>query len=632
MKLFILLAALIAATCALSDHQQWTEFKVNFSRQYEPHEENVRFEIFQNNLRKIEEHNAKYDKGEVSYYMRVNKFADWTKEEFNQLLISQISSKPDIEDIEEFKINPNFVSSESFDWRQKGAVTAVKDQGTCTSGWAFSTTGALEGQLAILQKNYNELSEQELVDCDTTNNGCVYGEMRYALNYVRQNGIMSEASYPYEGVSGSCRNSSNKVISQISGYVRVRHESELEQVVAGVGPVSVGLSVNDEWQLYGGGIFDSRDCGRDYKHGALLVGYDPEAWIIKNSWGTSWGEEGYIRLVRGRNQCGIIIQAVFPRLKIKMQLFFLLATFIAATFALSDYQQWAEFKGNFSRQYGLKEEKVRFQIFINNLRKIEEHNAKYDKGEVSYYMRVNKFADWTKEEFSEILKAQISSKPDIEDTDVFEVDSNFVRPESIDWRQVGAVSAVKDQGICGSCWAFSVTGTLEGQLAIQRKSYIALSVQELVDCDTSDMGCDGGDMRPALDFVKNNGLMSEADYPYVGYSGSCKTSSNKVISKITGYVPVRPTEEALADAVASVGPISVGLNADFDWQFYGGGIFDHFSCDDDLNHGVLAVGYTPEAWIIKNSWGTSWGEEGYIRLVRGKNQCGVSLYCTYPKL
>jgi cathepsin L len=316
-----------------------------------------------------------------------------------------------------------------------------------------------------------------------------------------------------------------------------------------------------------------------------------------------------------------------------MKLFILFAAIIAATCALSDHQQWIEFKGNFSKQYKVHEEQARFQIFQKNLRKIEEHNAKYENGEETYYMKVNDFADWTQEEFSNMLKAQVSSKPEIKGAEIFKADPSFKRPTSIDWREHNAVLAVKNQGTCGSCWSFSVTGTLEGQLALHKNSQIPLSEQEMVDCDTANSGCSGGDMRLALNFVKNNGLVSEASYPYTGIKGSCRSHTNKVLQTISGFVEVQSNEEALADAVGSIGPISIGLNANTDWQFYGGGIFNHRSCNNiDLNHGVLAVGYDSQAWIIKNSWGPSWGEAGYIRLIRGQDQCGVSAYSTYAKL
>ncbi|XP_057666860.1 cathepsin L-like proteinase [Diorhabda carinulata] len=314
-----------------------------------------------------------------------------------------------------------------------------------------------------------------------------------------------------------------------------------------------------------------------------------------------------------------------------MKLLVLLVSLVVVS--ASDYELWEEFKVKFSKSHSLTEDKLRFEIFQNNLRKIEEHNAMYEKGEISYFLKVTQFADWTSEEFKSMLGAQLNGKPEISPIGTFKPEANFTRPESIDWRQKGAVLGVKNQGLCGSCWAFSTTGTLEGQLAIHRNQYIPLSEQELVSCVKDNFACNGGWVDVAYKYVQQNGLSSEEQYPYSGIKVSCTNNiANKPLTSIQGYSLVGTNEEAMADAVASVGPISIYVNANDDWQLYGGGVFDHNDCDDDYNHAVMIIGYDSQSWTIKNSWGTSWGEEGYIRLIRGKSQCGVTVFPIYPVL
>ncbi|CBI21373.3 unnamed protein product, partial [Vitis vinifera] len=217
-----------------------------------------------------------------------------------------------------------------------------------------------------------------------------------------------------------------------------------------------------------------------------------------------------------------------------------------------------------------------------------------------------------------------------------------VLPESVDWRETGAVNPVKDQRSCGSCWAFSTVAAVEGINQIVTGELISLSEQELVDCDTEyDMGCNGGLMDYAFDFIiKNGGLDTEKDYPYTGFDGECNLSgkSSKVVS-IDGYEDVPPFDEkALQKAVAHQ-PVSVAVEAGGRaLQLYVSGIFTG-ECGTALDHGIVAVGYGTENgtdyWIVRNSWGSSWGENGYIRMERNmadafSGKCGIAMEASYP--
>ncbi|KAJ8921568.1 hypothetical protein NQ315_010473 [Exocentrus adspersus] len=321
--------------------------------------------------------------------------------------------------------------------------------------------------------------------------------------------------------------------------------------------------------------------------------------------------------------------------KIIMRVLVILASVVLAINAATDRELWTEFKQNFGRDYrNLREEQLRFSVFQNNLRNIEEHNEKYNNGEASYYLAVTPFTDMTTEEFQNMLNFSAAAKPVLEPIAVHTA-SVEASPSSINWVSKKVVTGVKNQGQCGSCWSFSATGAVEGAYAKKTGKLVSLSEQNLMDCDTADAACSGGSMINAFNYIAKHGIESEANYPYQAKQTSCKFSSSKVAAKISGYKRVSASEAALLDAVGKIGPIAVGINAD-KIQNYGGGVFDNTACSSgQVNHGVLAVGYGKadgkDYWLVKNSWGASWGEKGYIRIVRNKNnQCHIASDASYP--
>ncbi len=217
-------------------------------------------------------------------------------------------------------------------------------------------------------------------------------------------------------------------------------------------------------------------------------------------------------------------------------------------------------------------------------------------------------------------------------------------PASVDWSAKGAVTPVKNQGQCGSCWAFSATGAVEGVHAIKTGKLVSLSEQQLVDCSGSygNQGCNGGLMDSAFKYIiQNNGICAEEAYPYTARDGSCHSSSCSAAAKISGFYDV-PTNnaDALKAAVAQQ-PVAVAIEADKTcFQFYSSGVLT-CNCGTSLNHGVLAVGYGTEGgndfWKVKNSWGESWGMNGYIKLLRGASagsagMCGIQMAASYPTM
>jgi cathepsin L len=281
-----------------------------------------------------------------------------------------------------------------------------------------------------------------------------------------------------------------------------------------------------------------------------------------------------------------------------------------------------------------EEYQTRFGIWMANKRLVQEHNA----GKFSFTVAVNKLAHLTPAEYRSMLGFRMNKAQ----RKAVAAKSSFQAPDAIDWRQKGAVNAVQDQASCGSCWAFSACQAQESAYQINYGKLQKLSEQNLVDCVTTCSGCNGGLMTSAYEYVvsKQGGLfMLETDYPYTGKDGSCQFVKSKGVSKCTGYVEIAEGSETdLAEKVASMGPAAIAIDAsNWSFQMYSSGIYDESACSAyDLDHGVGCVGYGAEGgvkyWIVRNSWGTSWGENGYIRMVKDKNnQCGEASMACIPK-
>lgn len=279
--------------------------------------------------------------------------------------------------------------------------------------------------------------------------------------------------------------------------------------------------------------------------------------------------------------------------------------------------------------------KMRFDIYRENLKLIRSSNKK----SLSYKLHVNHFADWTWEEFqSHRLGAAQNCSATLKGSHKL---SHAIAPAEKDWRAEGIVSPVKNQGHCGSCWTFSTTGALEAAYAQAFGNIISLSEQQLVDCAGAfnNYGCNGGLPSQAFEYVKyNGGLDTEEAYPYTGKDGECKFSAQNVGVQVHDSVNITlGAEEELKDAVAFVRPVSVAFEVVDEFRFYEKGVYTSTTCGStpmDVNHAVLAVGYGVEDgvpyWIIKNSWGEDWGENGYFKMEMGKNMCGVATCASYP--
>jgi cathepsin L len=280
----------------------------------------------------------------------------------------------------------------------------------------------------------------------------------------------------------------------------------------------------------------------------------------------------------------------------------------------------------------------RYEIFKSNLDLIELHNSQ--AGQTST-MGVNQFADMTSAEFASKMNGY---KP-VKAGKVMPVESIADAPASLDWRDKGAVTAVKDQGQCGSCWSFSTTGSVEGAWFIAKNNLTSLSEQQLMDCSQKEgnMSCEGGLMDDAFQFIiDNKGICAEADYPYKAVDEKCQTTCTPVAT-ISAFADVafdtkNPNDDTALMAAVQKGPVSIAIEADQPiFQMYTGGVISGPSCGTQLDHGVLLVGYGTDSklgdyWIVKNSWNANWGEKGYVRLARGQNECGMNSAASMPTI
>jgi len=312
--------------------------------------------------------------------------------------------------------------------------------------------------------------------------------------------------------------------------------------------------------------------------------------------------------------------------------------------------EWVAYKQQYEKSYPSEEvDSLRKLIFFANKLKVEKFNQEHE----DFKLGVNHLSDRTEEEINNLNGFRGDSavmRNSVEDEQflqsIFERDVEV--PDELDWRKTpNRVSEVKDQGDCGSCCAFSAIGALEGQeIPIHKSKLDPLSVQNLVDCAERERknntnGCKGGLPKDAYDYVKRFGLETEQDYPYEGVFKDCRFKKSKSFLQDDGgvYLP-SGDEEKLKEAVAKYGPISVGIQADIFFAWYDGGVFYDKECQSDLNklnHGVLVVGYGhgnktgKDYWLVKNSWGTDWGEAGYVRMIRNKdNNCGIATAPSIP--
>ncbi|XP_023017927.2 cathepsin L-like peptidase [Leptinotarsa decemlineata] len=295
---------------------------------------------------------------------------------------------------------------------------------------------------------------------------------------------------------------------------------------------------------------------------------------------------------------------------------------------------WGQFKFRYNKTYITeKEDDRRFRIFLANVREIRNHNRKFRRNLFTFEKGVNIFADLTKEEFNErySLEETILTTIYARDTKknlprgLSELDNH----DYFDWREKGAVTPAKDQGHCASCWIFSAVGVLEAYYFRKTGALVSLSMQNIVDC-LWDSNCSGGDPEFAFEFAKEYGLNSESHYPYQGKELKCNPVKTKIFNLTFDELKyVRNSGSNMKDALIEYGPLSVCIYVTSKWRFYKSGVYYDKECSEYVNHCLLVVGYGTENgydyWIMKNSWGPLWGENGFIKFSRNEylNYCGI---------
>lgn len=295
-------------------------------------------------------------------------------------------------------------------------------------------------------------------------------------------------------------------------------------------------------------------------------------------------------------------------------------------------------KLKYNKRYSVKEEAYRLGVWLSNFAFVESHNKRYEAGEETYNLEMNEFADMDTAEFKAKYLISFPTDSATSKCNGGQAPSGNI-PDEIDWSTKGAVTPIKNQGQCGSCWAFSTTGSVEGAYFLSQNKLESFSEQQLVDCSTSygNQGCNGGLMNLSFFYIKDHGITTESKYPYKGVGSTCKYNDADKVWTVSECTEVTvDKEQSLLDAIAKT-PVSVAIQANhLSFQLYKSGVYSG-NCGTNLDHGVLAVGYGTlsgkKYYKVKNSWGNTWGEKGFIFIERtgdGKGKCGIQMAASFP--
>jgi len=285
-------------------------------------------------------------------------------------------------------------------------------------------------------------------------------------------------------------------------------------------------------------------------------------------------------------------------------------------------QKFDEYTRFWNKTYSAIERNARFENFKMNAAKIAKMNAETQARGHGATFGFTKFSDWSERE-QKNLNGFIPHRPlGTRTVGKRSVEQNPSDP--IDWAKKGMTTDIKDQGQCGSCWAFSTTETVESAILMKGGKPPNMAPQEIVDCDTQDQGCGGGDPQEALGWVKDQGGLDTDDcYPYTATDGTCASDKCTPAGNINSVIPISGSEQELYNALAKYGPLSICADAS-SWSNYNGGVLTGDQCGSDVDHAIQLTGYSPDQggyWIVRNSWGADWGESGFIYLQYGQNTC-----------
>ncbi|CAH2273505.1 cathepsin S-like [Pelobates cultripes] len=288
-------------------------------------------------------------------------------------------------------------------------------------------------------------------------------------------------------------------------------------------------------------------------------------------------------------------------------------------------QEWNLWKSKYGKQYDTEElELYRQKAWLATRDLVKKHNQLAELGLKNYTLAMNQFADLTPEERASHISLGLKEK--VSEPRFFQNRHRnlTVIPKKFDWRKTKCVTPVKSQGECGSCWAFATVGLIETRYCLDKGKQLLFSEQQLVDCDKSNYGCDGGLPINALEYVSKNGIMKSDDYKYEEQQSKCLFNSNNAIKMRATKFFYLSGEEDLATSVATNGPVTAGIGVNEEFMLYEKGIYDG-SCAGGPNHAIIIEGYGRNYWIVRNSWGDEWGEGGYVRMKRNVNQCSIAV-------
>jgi len=511
-------------------------------------------------------------------------------------------------------------------------------QGDCGGCWAFAATETLSDNLCITSNGAINvtLSAQDAISCDSSDWGCNGGQPKNVWKFLSDTGVSTNDCTPYVSGPGKTNGTCSSTCSSNSmPYKKYKCEHSnfyrgfdtIKQGITQYGSVHTVMLVWQDLIQYKKGVYKHLEGNLMGPHSVKIIGWgkdkDVDYWIVQNSWGASWGMDGFFNIdmndfgsSTGRGgawNCG--------------------GSAAEATQLSVKESKWREFVDEFERKFETKaEETLRRQIFYSNLERIQ---SKQEANDGAQYSFLTPFADWSKEEFQG-MGLSAKARPAVATHQLPLLDTSAL-PESFDWREKGAVNTPVNQGKCGDCWAFSTIANIEGVNFVSgSKKLVKLSEQQLTDCSTAtgNEGCQDGYPSDAFrDMVQNKyGLMSETDYPFtslMGKSGACQAVPAKESVFIKGWTNISSDEDQIAAALVKYGVLSMAINAGVDgMEFYKSGISTpkEFECPAArINHAVNMVGFGVEDgkkyWVVRNSYGPKWGEEGYYRIARGA--CGV---------
>ncbi|XP_073508973.1 procathepsin L-like isoform X2 [Phyllobates terribilis] len=330
-------------------------------------------------------------------------------------------------------------------------------------------------------------------------------------------------------------------------------------------------------------------------------------------------------------------RAVYFRMQAEKFLLVLCAAIVCVFSSEFLDQEWKAWKAKHDKEYiNFRDEIFRRKAWEATWQKVQKHNQLADQGKSKYRMAMNKFADMTPEEWTS-RKCFLSNQKSQNYVPVQDYSRNLNIPDAFDWRDSKCVNHVKNQGLCGSCWAFATVGVFETLHCIKTKKLVEFSEQQLVDCDNGDSGCCGGLPEIAMAYITSHGIMQSKEYEYLEKQDKCLYKpDNAVDFNVTKYY-LLPGEDNMALSLVFNGPIAVGIDASHDFMLYCNGIFEG-GCSEYPNHAVIIVGYGTEHdnqsnedidyWIVRNSWGADWGDEGYVKMRRNVNVCGIASHAS----